>query len=742
MYSRFLLLLCFCLATVATASAQSLRGKVTNANGKPIEGIQVFNERTNKHTHTNELGVFVLENTEPNDMLMVGGLGYKTVLLAANPSEALLIALEDDAVRLDEVVVHPRLAGLSFITAIDLKVLPVNSSQELLQKVPGLFIGQHAGGGKAEQLFLRGFDVDHGTDVAISVDGMPVNMVSQAHGQGYADLHFLIPETVDKLDFGKGSYYADKGDFNTAGYVSFQTKDKLDKNLVGVELGQFNTRRILGMFNVLEQSRTAQDAYFASELLLTDGPFKAPQNFNRINLFGKYTARFNDDSKLSLNVSHFTSKWDASGQIPQRWVDAGIIPWFGAIDPTEGGSTSRTNINASFFKSIDDHTTFKANLFFTRYAFELYSNFTFFLLDTLNGDQIRQKENRNIIGLNSEWARRVSLGNAVATLQAGLGFRADGILNAELSHTKGRVETLETLMLGDIDQTNLFAYLSAQLEVGKLMVVPALRLDQLQMGYQDKLAGEYENRQVRKALLLPKLSLIFTASDNLQLYAKSGVGFHSNDVRVVVFNADKKTLPRSVSADVGGIWKPIPHLIFNGALWGMYSQQEFVYVGDIGVVEPSGRTRRLGFDAGARYQLTRWLFLDGDANYAFARFIDEPSGGDYVPLAPRFTATGGVGLNNLYGFSGSLRFRHMGDRPANEDGSIMAKGFTLVDFSLNYQYKGLLLGVTIENLLNTKWRETQFATESLLPGELNSVEEIHFTPGAPFFFRARVVYSF
>lgn len=721
---------------------QTIKGKIINLNGKPIEGVQIFNIRTDQHTHTNEFGIFTLEKTQQNDILSIGGLGYKTKEIKANLSDPEPIVLDEDVLRLEEVVIHPKLAGLNFITAIDLKVTPVNSSQEILRKVPGLFIGQHAGGGKAEQLFLRGFDLDHGTDIAISVDGMPVNMVSHAHGQGYADLHFLIPETVEQIDFGKGPYYADKGDLATAGYVAFKTKEKLDKSSVGVELGQFNTRRIIGMFNILDHNNANQDAYIATEYLLTDGPFDAPQNFKRINLFGKYTSRFNDNSKFSLTVSHFTSKWDASGQIPLRLVNDGTISWFGAVDDTEGGNTSRTNINAAYYKAIDDNTYFKANTFYSKYKFELYSNFTFFLEDPINGDQIRQKENRDIFGLNTEWGKTLYLGDIKTSIQGGVGFRADATKGSELSRTKERYITLDRIMLGDIDQSNLFAYINSQFEVGKLTIAPALRIDQFQFNYQDRLDSVYKNQGVKKTLVSPKLNFIYSESDNLQFYLKSGMGFHSNDTRVVVTDKNKKTVPRVFGSDLGSIWKPIPRLIVNSALWYLYSEQEFVYVGDIGIIEPSGKSRRMGADLGIRYQLNNWIFIDADANYAFARSIDEPKGENYIPLAPDFTSTAGIGLNNWNGFSGSFRFRFMNNRPANEDNSIVADGYAIFDLNLNYQYKGLLAGISIENLFDTKWKETQFATESRLNNEPTSVEEIHFTPGTPFFFRARIGYNF
>lgn len=738
---RYLLVLCV-LFLSSPLWSQTIQGRVTSDQGKPIEGAYVYNLRSGSHGHANEFGSFIIERTEVGDALRVGSLGFRTKEFTVVNNEAVIVVLETSSVRLDEVVITPRYDGPSFVTGIDLKVTPVNSSQEILRKVPGLFIGQHAGGGKAEQLFLRGFDLDHGTDINISVDGMPVNMVSHAHGQGYADLHFVIPETVEEIDFGKGTYYADKGDLTTAGYVAFHTRERLEKSSIGMELGQFNTRRVVGLFDLLDNKVRDQDAYIATEYILTDGAFDAPQNFNRVNLFGKYTARLNNKSKLSVQASHFSSSWDASGQIPVRAVNDGSIGWFGAIDDTEGGNTKRTNVNASYFTEIDSVTYFKANAFFSKYGFELYSNFTFFLVDSVNGDQIRQKEDRNIHGLNTEWGKRLNLGHVPLELQAGLGFRTDAIRDIELSRTRDRLITLEPLRLGDIDQANLFGYFNSRFEFGRLSISPAVRLDHFQFNYYDKLDTVFNNQMERKTIASPKLNFVLSQSQALQVYLKTGLGFHSNDARVVVSEEGKQTLPRAYAADLGGVWKPSPHVILNGALWYLFLEQEFVYVGDAGVVEPSGRSERKGVDGGIRYQLTDHLFFDLDANYAFGRSVDEPVGERYIPLAPDLTSTAGLALVNWKGFSGSYRMRYMRDRPANEDNSLVADGFLVSDVNLNYQPRRVLFGITIENLFNTKWKETQFATETRLRNELESVDEIHFTPGVPFFMRARVAYTF
>ena len=723
-----------------SAYGQIQKGKVLDRDANPIENAYLVNTSSGAHAHTNEFGLFSIDKTVIGDVIKITALGYKKTNYTIVSSSEVII-MDDDIFRLNEIVIQPKLSAMNVISKIDLETTPVNSSQEILRKVPGLFIGQHAGGGKAEQIFLRGFDIDHGTDIAISVDGMPVNMVSHAHGQGYADLHFIIPETVEKIDFGKGTYYANKGDFATAGYVAFQTKDKIEKSSIGLEVGQFNTMRTVGLFNLLANQKT-QNAYIATEFYITDGPFDSPQNFNRINLLGKYSAILSDNSKFSILASRFSSKWDASGQIPQRLVDNGTISRFGAVDDTEGGNTSRTNFNASLSKSIDENTFLKANAFYSNYQFELYSNFTFFLEDPINGDQIKQKENRDIYGMNTELNKKTKINDTDVLLQIGAGFRADATKDTELSHTLNRRTVLENIKLGDIDESNLFSYLNSEFTFGKLMINPAIRLDYFKFNYQDKLTTHYKTQSESKVKFSPKLNFIYSQNNNLQFFVKSGMGFHSNDTRVVVQNSGKQILPTAIGTDIGTIWKPFPKLIVNSALWYLFLEQEFVYVGDAGIIEPSGKSKRMGADLGLRYQLNDWLYFDADANYTYARSIDEPKGQNYIPLAPDFTTTGGLSFQKVNGFSGGMRYRYLKNRPANEDNSIVAKGYFVSDLNLNYQYKKINFGVSVENIFNTEWNETQFATESRLQNELESVEEIHFTPGTPFFMKGKITYTF
>ncbi|WP_431135087.1 TonB-dependent receptor [Psychroserpens mesophilus] len=724
--------------------AQQLKGKVINNENQPLEAAYVYNMSSKSHAHTSEDGVFVIENTKVGDSLQVGLMGYTSKLIEINPSnfETLLeLTLEDKAYQLEEMVITEELNALHTISRLDLNTNPVNSSQEILRKVPGLIIGQHAGGGKAEQLFLRGFDIDHGTDVSITVDGMPVNMVSHAHGQGYSDLHFLIPETIQKIDFGKGPYYADQGDFNTAGYVDFSTRDYLKESQIKMSVGDFNSIRTLGLFNLFEK-RKRQNAYVATEYIATDGPFESSQNFNRLNIFGKYVAYSKDNDKFSLTASHFTSRWDASGQIPQREVDNGNITRFGAIDDTEGGETQRTNFNVEFSKYLPNDMRLKSNVFYSHYAFELYSNFTFFLEDPVNGDQIKQQEDRHIFGANTSISKSLFLGETLLNVEAGLGFRHDIVNDVELSRTLNRQTTLENIQLGDINQTNIDAFVNAEFDFGKLRIAPSLRLDYFKFLYNDKLQTAYTLESETKTIVSPKLNFFYDVKDNFQVFLKSGIGFHSNDTRVVVNNLGKDILPRAYGVDVGTIWKPVKKIVVNTALWYLFLEQEFVYVGDAGIVEPSGKTERLGVDLGLRYQVNDWLYLDTDATFTKARSLDASDGEDYIPLAPDFTMAGGLSVKGLSGFSGGLRYRYIDDRPANEDNSIVAEGYFVTDFNVNYSFNNITLGLTIENVFDVEWNETQFATESRLQNESQPVEEIHFTPGTPFFAKGSISYRF
>ncbi|NJC24889.1 TonB-dependent receptor [Neolewinella antarctica] len=721
--------------------AQQLSGVISGEGVGTLPGAYLSVVGTQKHVHTDSRGHFTFPEATLGDTLVITYLGFAEVrAVVSDLNEKMSLTLVTGAVDLGQVTVRDSEAGTSVISNIDLVINPVQSSQELLRRVPGLFIGQHAGGGKAEQIFLRGFDIDHGTDIAISVDGLPVNMVSHAHGQGYADLHFLIPESVQRIDFAKGPYAADRGNFATAGYVAFQTKNRLAENIVTVEGGQFGYGRFLTGLNLLETAKS--NAYFMTEYTRNDGPFDSPQNFRRLNALGKFTSELASGDRISLTASHFTSDWDASGQIPLRAVASGRISRFGAIDDTEGGTTSRSNLLLKYTKDIDRATFLTATAGYSRYEFELFSNFTFFLEDPDFGDQIRQREVRDLFVTSLELQHRnFSIGDA-ADFRVGVNLRSDRTKDSHLANTVNRREVQNYLQRGDVTEDNFSAYADARIELGAFTFNPGLRYDLFTFDYVDALSQTFVRATDAAARFSPKFNVYYDAGPRTQIFVKTGVGFHSNDTRVVTDRVlGRSALPKALGADAGAVFKPFERLYVETALWYLHLDQEFVYVGDAGVVEPSGRTRRYGFDLSARYQLTDWLYGDVDATHTIARSTDSPEGGNRIPLAPTTTLAGGLSAAHN-DWRGCLRGRYLANRPANEDNSIIAKGYVVIDATLTKSWRNFSFSLTAENVLDTEWNEAQFATESRLAGETTSVEEIHFTPGLPFWVKGGVTYTF
>jgi outer membrane receptor protein involved in Fe transport len=515
----------------------------------------------------------------------------------------------------------------------------------------------------------------------------------------------------------------------------------LEENLLKYEIGAFGWNRSLAMLDILNSK--GKQAYIAMEHTSFDGPFDSPQNFSRLNIYGKYSTFLKNGDLLSTSISHFDSSWNASGQIPQRAVDQGFISRFGAVDNTEGGMTSRDNLNLSFVKVFDDQSFIKGNAFYSAYQFLLFSNFTFFLEDPINGDQIKQQESRSLYGLNLELNRLVGLGTHDLQLHMGTGFRKDNIRANELSHTLNREDILNKIQFGDVFESNIFAFADAEISLGKLMLAPGLRVDHFLFAYADALRDKYLIQRVSTSKISPKMNFLYTKNRDVQYFFKTGMGFHSNDTRVVTSQQGKDILPAAYGADLGVITKISPNLVVNAAAWYLYLQQEFVYVGDAGIVEPSGKTQRYGVDLGVRLQAFPKVFFDTDLSYTIARSLASPKGMNYIPLAPDFTATGGLNFVDMGKFTGGIRFRYLDNRPANEDGSIIARGYFLADINLKYRLTDHFeFRLSAENLFDTAWNETQFATESRLKHELAGVEEIHFTPGTPFFIKTGIDFKF
>jgi hypothetical protein len=738
------------------ASAQhlaALRGTVTDSlSGQPLAGVSVGLVGQPGGSATDALGQFrLLRLAAGTYQLRLGALGYKLkttpVTLVAGQTRGVAVALATTSLNLAEVTVRqPQDPNqtLAAISHIDQTLRPINSAQDLLRLVPGLFIAQHAGGGKAEQIFVRGFDADHGTDFAVSLDGLPVNMVSHAHGQGYADFHFVIPETVEQLKVYKGPYTARFGDFATAGAGEFSTKTSLDHSQVKLEVGQYNTYRALAMVDLLGTrhllSKKPESAYIAAEYNFTNAYFDNPQHFKRFNGLAKYTGQLSERTSLTLFGSYFTSSWDASGQIPERAVREGLISRFGSLDPSEGGNTNRSNVYATLTTALPHEAVLRQQVYYSHYFFNLYSNFTFFKNDPINGDEINQRDTgRNLYGYTGTYDRTDHLGTKALHSTLGLGTRLDdaGLL---LRHAVQR-QPLDTASTGRLYEQNINAYLDETLELtDRLTVNAAVRADVFIFQFRGQRADSAGfvplTGRVVRGRVSPKLNLYYQLSPAVQLFARSGLGFHSNDARGVVqgsgsFNA----LPRATGAEVGSTFKPAPSLVVNAALWTLRLQDELVYSGDEGTTESVGPTQRFGVDVSVRYQLSPRFFLDSDLNFSHGRLVDAPTGENYIPLAPTFTSTGGLTMRSPKGLNASLRYRYIDDRPAIEDNTIRARGYFLLDAVANYTRPRYQIGLSAQNLLNVKWNEAQFATDGQLRGETTSVNELNFTPGTPFYLK-------
>jgi outer membrane receptor protein involved in Fe transport len=747
MRTNFFTLICFLIIPfLATAQTGTLKGMIIDAKTKePLADVAVvLQDSLQTATLADATGQFLLQAIAPGKYtLRASHIGYVTftteVEITAHNNSIITLPLSRTTLDLSTVTVTGhRQRSNNILATVDMQLRPVNTSQDILRMAPGLFIAQHAGGGKAEQIFLRGYDLDHGTDINISVDGMPVNMVSHAHGQGYADLHFLLPETVEKVNVEKGPYYAQKGNQATAGFVAFKTKDIVTENSIGLEAGSFNTKRISGVFNLLNKETAARkdNWYAAGEFFNSDGYFESPQDFKRINLFTKYHTRLRNNTQFTATLSHFSSTWDASGQVPDRAVKAGIIDRLGAIDDTEGGRTSRSNANLQWTRRNDKGAFLSNQFFYSNYQFNLYSNFTFFLNDPVNGDQINQSEQRNLFGYNGVY--RPAVKNKQFNTELGWNIRYDAVNEISLSKTVKRV-FLEDIRRGGVRELNAGAYAQANWEPTRYLRVQAgLRFDHFNFGYNDLLTGSGWQRQQRH-VLSPKLSLYYTPDSRIQFFAQTGFGFHSNDARVVLENSARDILPRVWGGEAGFTVKPVAALLVKTSFWYALAQQEFVYVGDEGVVEAGGRSRRMGIDLSARYQITPALYADVDLNFAKPRLRDLPKGANYIPLAPVRSSIGGITYQSRKRWSGSLRYRFLGDRPANEDYSTTASGYCLADAVLGYTAKNLTLKLSVENIANRQWKEAQFDTQSRLQNEATAVSEIHFTPGTPRFLKIGAV---
>jgi outer membrane cobalamin receptor len=746
------LLLFFVVNTVFAHPFGYIKGIVLNdQTNEPIVSATIVLDKYT--TITNADGTFILSEIPIGKyQLAIEKVGFDTknypLSILGDKTTELRILLKINVLKLPEVLITAdralSAASSTVLNAVDVQLKPVNSAQDLLRNVAGLVTAQHAGGGKAEQIFLRGFDADHGTDVSASVDGIPVNMPSHGHGQGYLDLHFLIPETVKNTEISKGTYDAANGDFTTAGAVKFKTLDNIDKNLFQVQIGAVPTQkstpsvsRALLMYQLPINQKIS--SYIASEYIFAPSYFDASQDFKRFNFMSKTNFMIGQNGQLKLLLSQFNSNWNASGQIPTRAVEQGLITRFGAIDNTEGGQTSRQNASLTYTQ-VAQNQSFEAQVFASKYDFSLFSNFTFFASDSINGDMINQKDDRFIAGFNTKYV----VSNKKNKFTIGAGLRYDDINNGLFLAPKRQIT--ETTASAKIYETATHIYAKNEFELTpKLRAELGLRLNYFDFNVIDNVAtdGVYTNYSAKnnQFQIAPKLNITYSLSNDYKLFFNAGRGFHSNDARSVVQDKGNHKLPDAWGGEIGMQMRPLSKWLISAVVWGLELDNELVFVGDNGTTENNGASRRIGLDLGVRATLTDWLFLDADVNLSKGRLLEKHFGAvlptnNLIPLAPNVTSTGGLttrfSCRNGGKIEGSLRYRFIGERAANESNTVRALGYNVVDLSAFYKKTCFNIGFTVENLLNTEWNEAQFDTASRLRGEKETVSELHFTEGTPF----------
>jgi len=620
-----------------------------------------------------------------------------------------------------------------FIPDKEYLLQPQGRPAQVLRLIPGFIAVEHSGGaGKADQYFLRGFDADHGTDVAFFSDGMPINFRSHAHGQGYTDLNFIIPEAIEGLEVYKGAYLPEFGDFATAGAVNFRTRQLVNEGVVQAAGGQFDTQRYLLMVSpTKDQIRTL----FAGEGYYTNGPFLNDNRYFRANLLAKATMNLSSRDELSLTGTFHKAQWNASGEIPLRAVTGGTLDRFGAIDPTEGGKTTRSTARLNYHYDTPSGGQFFANAYGQYYKFDLYTNFTFFLNDPVTGDGFQQSDRRVVYGGDLGYKHKAEVLGLPMGGTVGVQTRVDDI-HARLGTHTMRNPT-GTLSDSDILEASYAPFLKVETQPASwIRLAGGLRAETFTFDVRNRCGTCVERPAGRRAssIVLPKMNLILGPWAATELFANYGEGYHSNDARSAIVSGSSP-LARAKTYEVGIRSKPFgpEGLELIATAWQLDLQQELVFVGDEGTTEIRGASRRRGVEFAARGQVWGPLYMNGSVTYTDAEFRN----GDAIPLAPTVTAYGALLLKWPEGLTSQLQATYLGVRPLTEDRRIKAPSWLDFDLTERYQlpiklsHGRLEAFLFVQNLFNTKWEQATFAFESRLRNETAGVTDIHFVPGNP-----------
>jgi hypothetical protein len=598
---------------------------------------------------------------------------------------------------------------------------PVLRVGEVLETVPGFIVTQHSGGGKANQYFCRGFNIDHGTDFATTIDGIPINLPTHAHGQGYSDANFLIPELVSGIQYWKGPYEAGEGDFSAAGAANINYVHSLDQGISSLEAGALGYRRLLTADSTACGKGTLLGAV---ELYHYDGAWTSPDDYSRHNGVLSYSQGTLDQG-FTVTGFAYTGNWNATNQMPERAIQEGLIDRFGNLDPSDGGRTYR------YALAFDGRTTGEAGTtrlqsYLVSYGVDLWTNFTFFLLDPVNGDQIRQSDRRTYGGLDLSHLWNMDVGGVDVAGTVGLQARHDQI-HVGLFHTKDRVQ-LGVDNDNDVSLTSLGLYGSTEWRFSPFFrATLGARLDD-QAWNVDAWTHPVNSGSGSKALVSPKLALAFGPWGSTEFYLDAGQSYHSNDMRGVTKKEDDATgqpvaatapLVRARGAEVGFRTRPVSWWQTAFTVWGLDMDSELEFDADTGDMQPEGATRRIGFESSNDFSPRPWFNVDCDFAFSRARYRDPgPGAGDYVPEAIEGVGSLGVALKSEAGHTLNLRLRYFGPRALVQDDSVRSASSTVLQAGFGYQAsKHVRLQVEAMNVLNAKVNDIEYYYATRLQGE-------------------------
>ena len=594
---------------------------------------------------------------------------------------------------------------------------------EYLEVTPGLVVTQHSGEGKANQYFLRGFNLDHGTDLAIWVDGMPVNMRTHGHGQGYADISFLIPELIQSMRIRKGPYFADEGDFSSAGAIHIDYFDTMNPGLWQGTIGMFSYGRGLGIKSVPVANG---NLLVAGEGVVYDGPWDVPDRMKKINGVVRYSQGTALDG-FSITGMAYNNRWTSTDQVAKRAIDQGLIGRFGTLDPSDGGRSSRYSLSTRF-SNLNDWGVTKMEAYAIRYTMTLFNNFTYFLANEVEGDQFSQTDSRTIYGFHGNHTFKGRLGPFDSETRIGVQGRYDDI-NVGLHNTVQR-QLLSTVRADDVTEGSIALYAQNTTHWTSWMrTVAGGRGD----WYRAKVVSDnpLNSGNASDFIASPKFSLIFGPFQRTELFFNAGYGFHSNDVRGVTITVDPATglpadkvplLVRAKGAEVGVTTKIVPGLESSFAVFVLEYASELLFVGDAGTTEASRPSRRVGFEWTNHYKPLPWLAFDLDLAMTRARFTDFDPAGDYIPGSPNMVVTAGVTVGKATGWFGTAKVRYFGPRPLIEDNSVRSSPTTLVNARAGYKFEnGMRIQLDAYNLFNVKANQIEYYYESRLASEPSGV---------------------